>query len=106
MGHTHHQNRYHNQMLYTPNSHSSLYPARTYNSPTTDKINHKNKANHCIPAHLQHLSELATSSYWDNEIEKQHQWNTKQPPCLKANVILRKKQTHVELARYLHVACF
>ena len=52
------------------------------------------------------MSELATSSYWDNEIEKQHQWNTKQPPCLKANVILRKKQTHVELARYLHAACF
>ena len=46
-----------------PKSHSSLYPARTSNSPIADKINRKNKANHCIPRHLQQLSELATSSY-------------------------------------------
>ena len=99
----------------SPTTHAGVYNKRnsTTVSSTPTPLQHKNIAN-SIPAHLQQLSELASSNDLDNAILEQlkvdnnttvfkQDFNT---PVLKANIILRKKQTHLELATFLHACCF
>ena len=94
------------QCCESPPMHPSLYPKRHPNKNTRKTGQKYPKVSNSVANHLKNLSQLAISNYWDSEIEKQTKINIKSAKDHKANVILRKKQTHVELATYLHAACY
>ena len=76
------------------------------------KIQHEikrvsNMTSHTIPTHLQCLGNLAIDNDFNNTIEEHKQQVARnQIAHQKANMILRKKQTHMELGLYLHAVCF
>ena len=87
----------------SPPIHPSMYSSTNTEPKTKPKRVTFTPATHeHVACHLTHLSTLASYNQWNNELDSQQAWNTK----YKANVILRKKQTHAELAKYLHAACY
>ena len=76
------------------------------------KIQHEikrvsNMTSHTIPTHLQCLGNLAIDNDFNNTIEEHKQQVARnQIAHQKANLMPRKKQTHMELVQYLHAACF
>ena len=92
-----------------PVIHSSLYCKRIMNeisqhipTPPSSKKHHK------IPTHLRHMASLAITNDFENAIDRQLHEDNKQPHVYnnKSNIIIKKKQTHMELIQYLHACCF
>ena len=83
-------------------THAGLYSDRSVISATTRKNNQHKVTKGNLPQHLQQLSNLALENDFYNAIHQQERIDSKH----KLNVILRKKQTHMELVNYLHAACF
>ena len=63
-----------------------------------------------LPKHLQSLCRLADVNDFDKAIEEQLRKDRVDQPTQrvnnKAHVMIRKKQTHMELITYLHASCF
>ena len=89
-----------------PKIHPSLYCKRSIahiipNSPNSSS----SKKQQNIPLHLQHMGNLAASNDLHNAIEAQLKEDEKQLNN-KCNIIIKKKQTHMQLIQYLHACCF
>ena len=52
------------------------------------------------------LWDLAFKNDFNNVIKSQSNINNTTPKTPKLNIILRKKETHMNLVKYLHAACF
>ena len=52
------------------------------------------------------LWDLALENDFNNAIKSQSNINNTTPKTPKLNIILRKKETHMNLVKYLHAACF
>ena len=89
---------------FAPITHPGLYGTKSNitNSHNMPKTNHDNIK--CIKP-VKH-KKVADIINWDDELRHQQDWNKKYIENQKANVIIRKKQTRVELAQYLHAACY
>ena len=83
-------------------THAGLYSDRSVISATTQNNNQHKVTKGNLPQHLQQLSNLALENDFYNALHQQERIDSKH----KLNVILRKKQTHMELVNYLHAACF
>ena len=92
----------------TPRSVAVLQPKR--NTSTNHKLRQSQqpKPERKLAHHLQSLCTVAEDNDFDNAIEKQllKDKNKEQSFTSKLNVIIRKKQTHMDLIKYLHAACF
>ena len=86
----------------SPPIHPSLHTKRTEHDskiPSTKPFKPKK-------ARFTKLVTNTVEGIWEDEINHQLKYNALHKNDHKLNVILRKKQTHVELASYLHAACF
>ena len=65
---------------------------------------------HHIPLHMQHLNTLAVHNGIDNGILYQLKFDSKKHSDTnfepKTKIIIRKKETNMNLVQYLHAACF
>ena len=89
---------------FAPITHPGLYGTKSNitNSHNMPKTNHDNIK--CIKP-VKH-KKVADIINWDDELRHQQDWNKNYINNQKANVIIRKKQTRVELVQYLHAACY
>ena len=80
----------------------SWYAVQTTNSTGTKPSVDSAKKNNILqlPQYLNHLLTLVESNDFDNALETQRLQDCK------ANIIIKKKQTHLKLVNYLHAACF
>ena len=92
-----------------PNIHSALYCKRSVDhkihySPTP----YPSKKHHNTPLHLQHMGNLATTNDLYNAVAAQFREDKKKAHVYnnKSNIIIKKKQTHMQLVQYLHACCF
>ena len=84
----------------SPALHGGLYKQQTLPQQIPPSIPLKKPNISKLPHHLNHLLTLAKSNDFDNALETQRLVDGK------ANIIIKKKQTHLELVNYLHAACF
>ena len=90
-----------------PPTHSGLYQNRSPKSNKINTITSSKQRRVNIPTHLNNLGTLAEDNYFNNIIEEQQMLNEQASNTVqKANVIIRKKQTHADLVTYLHACCF
>ena len=66
----------------------------------------RDKQHNILPPHLQDMECLAQYNSDKNRLCAKQNFTQIQYPSSKCSVILRKRQTHSDLADYLHAACF
>ena len=90
-----------------PPLHGVLYKTHTaVTTPESHHVNKKSSHKNVIPKHLQSLSCLAVDNDFNNAIDQQLQKDKVSRNNSKLNIILRKKETHMNLIKYLHASCF
>ena len=94
------------QCCIQPNIHAVLHQKSKHEVKHDNKPPPTKSISTLLPPHLQNLGELASTIDLENAITHQLIHDNKFPPKPKANIILRKKETHMNLVRYLHAACF
>ena len=95
----------------SPIKHGSIYKRKPNEvSNVTRNTTPKQYKTTTFPSHLHKLQALAISNDFDNAIDEELklrvQTPSPQPTTLRANIILQKKQTHMQLVTYLHACCF
>ena len=95
----------------SPIKHGSIYKRKPHEvSNVTRNTTSKQYKTTTFPSHLHNLQALAISNDFDNAIDEELklrvQTPSPQPTTLRANIILQKKQTHMQLVTYLHACCF
>lgn len=88
------------QCCIQPHIHIALHRKLVHKTKRYHHTAPKKPRNAALPSHLQNLSELASTIDFDNAIHQQLQYDkttTLQPETYKANIILRKKETHMNL---------
>ena len=86
-----------------PQLHGGLYPSQQ-TEPRNKQVHHTSTTTN-VPQHLQALSCLAADNDFNNALDQQQRYD-KRANKHHLNIILRKKETQMNLVRYLHGACF
>ena len=97
-----------------PRVHAAIYSTPISDTPVKKKMfQSTQKIKHTIPKFLRQFNDIIDSNIFDSIITKQMKIDAaqycpvriiKEQPSLA--VIIQKKKTHMELAQYLHAACF
>jgi hypothetical protein len=94
-----------NKCCLLPSIHPNIYPITAKATPTKITPTPTKPKLHNIPIHLKNLGNLADYNDFTDAIDKHTSLNNTITNH-KANIIIRKKQTHKDLVTYLHACCF
>ena len=93
-----HKQKVTTQYCISPPIRPSLYTKITMHDTKKPSLKSCTLKKRRVPEQSKTIGPLAEKKLWDDEINRQNKYNSLRKSDHKLNVILRKKQTHVELA--------